>query len=304
LLLLAVSFTLSAQNDTILWYQNGLPEKWLPQHDVFLFKSFNNDAIHFEADSNMVIYNYFRNDKPDKLQVVYFHPYSSWSQRESWKQQVLQHPLFESSFPAITQNNSLPNTEGNWLATDDLISVQFHHNFYFDELYGDFIGSYRLMLQNEEAVSASVSINPVFVFKWNIDTTLAANTTDLCRLMYEQDSSIVRNAIPNKIVVFKPVPETVTSVLNHSATNDKDFYVAQTENKTLKIALKNNAAETTALQLCIINSLGQQVINAEPDCIGTGSCFIAGDKLPMGIYYAVLIADNNALYRVKKFLLQ
>jgi hypothetical protein len=296
-LLLAVSFSLAAQNDTLFWYQNGVPEKWLSQHDVFLFRSFNSDEIHLEADTNTVLFQYSRNNKPDKLQVVYFHPYSTLSQREHWKQQVTVHPLFGGDFPAITQNNELQSTEGNWLATDDIIAVQFHSNFYFDERYSDFTGLYGLTLLNEEVVSASPQQNPVFIFKWNMNTDLAQNTIHLCQTMYEQDSSMVKNAVPNKIVAFMPMPETVTSVANQSET--ADFYVSFIDSRLLKAVLNIDNSENHSLQ--IMTSLGQQVLVSD---MSGAEQYVSLHDYPAGIYYAVLINGNNTLHGVKKFLLR
>jgi hypothetical protein len=300
---ISFSFSIAAQNDTVFWYENDSIQEWQIQDDVFIFRNVLHTEFHVEEDSNLILFRYFRKDKPDKLNVVDFHPNSTLSQRIYWKQLVSNHPLFETCFPAITLNNELNCSKGNWLATDDLIAVQFHENFYFDERYSDFTGIYGLMLQNQEAVSASVNFNPVFIFKWNLDRHIADNTIDLCRILHENESEIVKEAIPNKIVAFKPLPDKFTGIHQYNDT-ESSFYISVFPDRRILAAFKNNEMQFAQSEFSILSALGQSVINIENAFSVENKCFLSLSEIPPGIYFGVVTFKGSPDYFIKKFIIK
>jgi hypothetical protein len=302
-LLLFICEILKAQQpETLYWYQHGKSEKWFSQNDVFIFRNTNHEYFPLLTLPGVVKFHFFRDDKPDRLNIVYFDEKSDLLDRNELKNKIRIHPEFESEFPAITLFPEKKCEEGQWLATDDLLAVQFNDSSLSFFWLNDFMGMYGVSLHNEEEILKTTSTQPVYIFKINSPFLQGNNSVELCRTMFEDDSILIKNAVPNKIVAFRPVTDILSSdvLKRHNDYQEKIFYVSLDAGKILKVFFKTEAKEHN-FSIRVFDALGQEIIRDVSCEFADNPCQIDMSNTIQGIYYAVLFDRSGNLYQWQRF---
>jgi hypothetical protein len=301
--LLLLASASEAQNDTMQWYQSGQKEVWHTQHDVFAFRTKSLTAMQLNGYNDILNHHYCRSNHSDKMNIVYFKADASEQQIESFKNYIKAESDFDVVFPVITKLPELPATDAKWLLVDDYLMIKFKDANIPVATFNDFRLRYSLLWQNPEIKQYS-SGNPTYIFSFDIHSGKANNVVTLAKKIYEQDSSIIEQAIPNKIMAFQAIPAentgTVTLIINEGNVEGKDYYIHLNNAEILKVFFRNkNIAKKKEFK--IFDAMGQLLFSKPVSAYEINEYYLRIHDYAPGIYFTMIEEVGGNMLHFQRF---
>lgn len=306
--IMLLAFSAEAQQslsaDSTWWYQSGQKQTWYKQQDVFAYRSNTLTQLPLQGHDDVLLYQYFREKNIDKMNVVYFKPNSNPLDVELAKQSILNHASFNGTFPIITLNPDSQNTSGKWLLVDNLLMVKFRDSNLPTAWFNDFRTRYNLSWQNPEIKLQNTGANHVYIFSQNSISDSIPDVITLSRKIYQQDSSMVEQALPNKVMAFQPVindtnNEVVLS-FNEEDIEGKDYYISANGNDILKVYFNDRNTQVKKT-FKIYDSLGQLILAKPLLYFENSDFYIRTNDFPLGMYYTLVEEENGNLLHFQKY---
>ncbi len=303
-ILLLLAYAADAQTtDTAQWYQSGSKEIWFHQKDVFAFRTKSLTAFEIAGYDDVVKHHYHRSRFPDKMNIVYFDTEASTQQVEDFKQYIKTETDFDAVFPVITKMPDSLAEKAKWLLVDDYIMIKFRNNNISTQQLNDFRTKYALLWRNPEIKNYN-SGNPTYLFTFNMHSGKAIDVIDLSKKIIEQDSVLVAQAIPNKIMAFEPIPadanNTITFIVNQTNTEGKDYYIHLNSANILKVYFKNREPSKKK-EFKIYNAMGQLIYDKPVSQYEQNEYYLRVHDYAPGIYFTLIEETGGNMIHFARF---
>lgn len=233
------------QEDNTYWYVNGEKYYWHYQDDVYAYRNVSQGPSELFLDSNLVEYHFHRGSHRDRLNIIYFKPGISESDRESVIQSIRYSSDFESEFPVVTLYPELAYRAAAWFVMDDLILVNFKRGSLNNSSFSNLKQTYGLQQINfPDSVSPNQAIH-TYIFEYDIEKNWPDNAIDLSKLIYLNEKSLVSNVQPNLINAYQEVTDESSDLFRGGSNIDiikKDikYYVVNNYDQSLKVFVDLN----------------------------------------------------------------
>ena len=301
LILMLLAFAADAQIvDTAQWYQCGSKEVWFHQKDVFAFRTKSMSSFQIVGYDDVVKHHYFRSRHSDKMNLVYFDNNASANQIEDFKSYIKAENDFDAIFPVVTKMPDSIAIKAKWLLVDDYIMIKFHSSSISTQQLNDFRTKYSLLWQNPE-IKQYNSGNPTYIFSFDVHSGKAYDVIALSTKIIEQDSALVAQAIPNKIMAFEPMPtETITFVINQTITEGKDYYIHLNSANVLKVYFRNKQTNKPK-EFKIYDAMGQLIYEKPVSNYEQNEYFLRVHDYAPGTYFTLIEESNGNMLHFARF---
>ncbi len=187
-------FTGLAQSDTTYWYENGLPNYWYYQPDVFAFKCLNGADYFGNLDSNVVINKIYRSDRRDSAVEIYINPLSTQQDIQQLVLGIWNSGQLKYVYPAITKNPIALYSAGQYYLVDDLIMVKFADPYIDSLTIANFMSTYNLKkFQFPEHLPTTEK----HYYTFQLPEPSEEDFIAMARWIRELSSGIVEEVVPN-----------------------------------------------------------------------------------------------------------
>lgn len=289
------SFMSVAEQEDYWYFYSGQEIHWKAQPDVFVFRTKQHDQYTGVIASNAVEATTFRNDNPDRLNILFFKWASSQADRDAAIQAVKNDTSFEAEFPAMTMVPTVPYTENLWYFANDLVMVTFKSDSLANANVARMEQQYNLQTYSSPVGLAGGNYSYIFRFS----PTTNNNGLVLARALYANEHDILESAEPNLVKIYRdPVDTTVTGV-PAQAQEKEQFYVVNEEDNNLRVYFKLHP-RTEALTLKIYDLFGRQLY-AQTTSTSDNRIKVGISSLSPGLYFASLESSNGKSLFVTKF---
>ena len=242
ILLIALTTVVYSQTDSAYYYVDTFKTWYYPQKDMFSFKKIDGTAYTGILSSSIV----------DKLETslsginsVYFKNSATETDILNTISIIETDPLFYSSYPVITKEYLSNYTDEKHIITDDIICVVFNNPYITMTEVNNFAIRNNLSVYHTPVAGLPVGNRYTYLFKCNEVTirssrSFANSSVVKAANIYENESSIVKYAIPNFVTHFKP-----------NSINDPEFnkmwYVKNTAQSIMCTSTNGNAGADTKM---------------------------------------------------------
>ena len=188
------SFDIASNNS---WYYKGQLTTTAYQEDTYVFRLNSLQAYTGTIDPIVVDSLFFVESNGMRFNVLFFNNNSSINDRENMKNQIRSDLDFSIEFPAVTSDPNNSYLEEKWMYSNDIVNVGFK-NPIPDPLMLQYIETkYNVSLNHQPNPVLPIGINSwTFAFKINPNGCNCRNAIDLSRIMFENDSLILKFAEP------------------------------------------------------------------------------------------------------------
>lgn len=296
--------SLAQNSETLYWYQDGRKEVWHIQDDVMAYRSQQGKAIVPQLNSNALLYYFFRDSFSDKMNIIYFQALADKIDKENVIANIINHSDFQIDFPIITLSPDSSAEAGKWLLTDDMIMVRFRNENISQQVLNDFRTKYALQLKNPE-IAAISSSRPTYIFAFSIPFSNVKNSIELAKKIYENDSLLVENVLPNRIVAYRPIEEKddiITFTRNYFNPNNQQFYIHLSNQNILKVYFANEENTQQKKWFKIYDTTGQLVLNRLIDNYAQQEIYLKIENMAAGTYYTFIESNGGKIWHHQKFM--
>lgn len=243
--IITAAFAFKSSSTDPYYYANGQKVYWQTQYDMYAFRTVGEVEFTGVLDSMVVDRVEFRGNYPDKLHLVYFSRNSSNWQRLQVIDDIQHHIAYSHDFPVVTMFDNTPSDAGLWYVADDLIMVMFKNDSLRNVHLPRIISEYNLTQINDPS-QLPAGGNYAYIFKWDVLDETVVNSIELCREMFERDSTVLWSVEPNLIRGYElgtiedtDTAETATDVYDlNSESSAPTFYVFNQGGQTLQAHFK------------------------------------------------------------------
>ncbi len=230
------------------WYVNGEEYHWHEQPDVFAFRLTGGSIWQDAMDVHCVGKLLHRAQHRDKMNLIFFKRECTENERQTVKNVIEQHPMFEAEFPVITLFPHLSYKEAKWFALDNLLLVNFNHDSLSESKFNAFKQEFGLQQLNfPDAIFPDGYFT--YIFEYNVQHQSPKTAIKLAREIYELHNGFVVNIQPNLINAYQEVSDDAQVVSDNQIKTTPpakiEYIMIHKQNGTIKLMvdLKNNAPE-------------------------------------------------------------
>lgn len=301
-LIFLCSMVLPEKSGDTWWYVHGVPYYWYYQPDVYAFRCVAGRRWSESFDTNCVAYHFHRDMHRDKLNIIYFKPGCTDSDKEIIKYRIRSDEQFAADFPVITLYPQLPYDAARWFVLDDLLLVNFNPDSLNKKRFREFKEDYGL-----RQINFPDSVFPegifTYIFEFDIQEALTANAIDLSKNIYLQDSGLVTNVQPNLINAYEKASSVYNNPLDTRAAKpageNMEYHLVHRDNKTVKLYVKfKGEAPQTVIR--IYDLVGREISSVKIKSAKIEQEISISDYVG-GIYFATIENERGDVMGVQKF---
>jgi len=303
-IIVTAAFAFRSESNDPFYYANGQKLYWQFQYDMYAFRTVDDDTFKQILDTAVVDRVDFRSGYPDKLHLVFFSRNSSNWQRLQVIDDIERDGAFSRSFPVVTMFDNTPSEAGLWYVADDMLMVMFKNDSVRQAHLSRILDEYNLTQVNDPSTLPSGG-NYAYILRWDDTDTTVANSVELSREMFEQDSAVLWSVEPNLIRGYEPVwvedndtAETTTDIYNvNSESTAPTFYVFNQDGQTLQAHFQ---VKESRYYFRVYDLFGRLLIERHLSSEST-SANININHLSRGIYFSTLETLDGKPFATVKF---